>query len=195
MVKLNYLADMRPGEVCVMRACDIDMAGEIWIYTPHTHKMEHKDLSRRIAMGPLAQEVIRPSLTTNPAAYLFSPTLSEAERMETLAKARAELRKAKKLFPSWVERYARMAEARGRNTYADHYTEAAYRKAIHYACKMASIDPWNPNQLRHTRATEIRRLFGLEAAADALGHMDLSTSEIYAEKSLERAIEIARKIG
>ena len=46
---------------------------------------------------------------------------------------------------------------------------------------------WHPNQLRHTAATMIRRQYGAEAAQAILGHSELSTTEIYAEKNLEAA--------
>jgi integrase len=54
---------------------------------------------------------------------------------------------------------------------------------------------WHPHQLRHTKATEIRRLYGTEAAQSVLGHAKLNTTEIYAEKSREMAQQIMREIG
>lgn len=54
---------------------------------------------------------------------------------------------------------------------------------------------WNPNQLRHTRATEVRRRYGIEAASAVLGHSRLSTTEIYAEKCLKQAAKVAAEVG
>ncbi len=54
---------------------------------------------------------------------------------------------------------------------------------------------WHPNRLRHTAATTIRRQYGAEAAQAVLGHAQLSTTEIYAEKSLEAARAIMKEIG
>ena len=34
MVQIQQLAAMRPGEVVQMRACDIDMSGDIWLLPP-----------------------------------------------------------------------------------------------------------------------------------------------------------------
>jgi integrase len=34
MVRLQRLTGMRPGEVCIMRACDIDMTEDVWLYEP-----------------------------------------------------------------------------------------------------------------------------------------------------------------
>jgi integrase len=54
---------------------------------------------------------------------------------------------------------------------------------------------WHPNQLRHTKATEIRKQFGLEAAQCILGHTAANITEVYAERDHEKAREVARKIG
>ncbi|MCX7424739.1 MAG: tyrosine-type recombinase/integrase [Planctomycetia bacterium] len=54
---------------------------------------------------------------------------------------------------------------------------------------------WSPNRLRHTAATEIRQRFGLEAAQVTLGHSQADVTQIYAEKDLTLAAEVARKIG
>jgi integrase len=54
---------------------------------------------------------------------------------------------------------------------------------------------WSPNQLRHAAATEARKLFGIESASTMLGHARLDTTQIYAEKNLTLAIELAKKLG
>jgi integrase len=54
---------------------------------------------------------------------------------------------------------------------------------------------WFPNQLRHTRATDIRKIFGLEAARVVLGHAAANVTQIYAERDAEKAREVARAIG
>ncbi len=39
MIRLQRLTGARPGEVCAMRACDIDMTGAVWLYRPpHTRR-------------------------------------------------------------------------------------------------------------------------------------------------------------
>ena len=57
------------------------------------------------------------------------------------------------------------------------------------------LEDWAPNRLRHTAATEIRKTFGLEGAGAALGHSKLDVTQIYAEKNMSLAREIARKVG
>ena len=54
---------------------------------------------------------------------------------------------------------------------------------------------WSPNRLRHTRATEIRKEFGLEAAQVILGHSAADVTQVYAERDAAKAIEVARKTG
>ena len=34
MIRLQRLTGARPGEVCAMRACDLDMTGAVWLYRP-----------------------------------------------------------------------------------------------------------------------------------------------------------------
>lgn len=38
MIKLQRVTGMRPGELVIMRPCDIDMTGDVWIYSPFDHK-------------------------------------------------------------------------------------------------------------------------------------------------------------
>jgi integrase len=55
---------------------------------------------------------------------------------------------------------------------------------------------WQPHQLRHTAATEIRREFGLEAAQIALGHSSaLVTEAVYAERDMAKVEQVMMKIG
>jgi integrase len=57
------------------------------------------------------------------------------------------------------------------------------------------VSRFTPNQIRHTAATRIRRLFGLEAAQTVLGHAKADVTQIYAERNLKLAEDIAMKIG
>jgi len=54
---------------------------------------------------------------------------------------------------------------------------------------------WHPHQLRHSRGTEVREGYGLDAAQAVLGHAEAKVTEIYAEVNLDRAIEVARLTG
>jgi integrase len=167
MVELQWLTGMRPGEVCHMRPGDVDRKGEVWVYTPHTHKTEHKEKSRRIAIGPQAQTVLAKYMMRAPASYCFITSAC--------------------LFPD--------GSGPGRLTpkrpmYADRYL-----RFIWYACDKAGVELWKPNQLRHSWATRMRERYGIEAASDGLGHSSVDITEIYAERSLKRAIDVAKEVG
>ena len=54
---------------------------------------------------------------------------------------------------------------------------------------------WHPNQLRHLRATEVQRDFGLEAAQVALGHSRADVTQVYAERDLALAEKVAAEVG
>jgi len=76
-----------------------------------------------------------------------------------------------------------------------HYGVDAYRNAIHRACDRGGLPRWSPNQLRHTAGSAVRAQFGLEGAQAVLGHSDMKTSEIYAERLQGLAIEAVKKLG
>jgi integrase len=99
MVRLKLACAMRPGELVIMRASDLNMAGPVWEYRPGSHETEHHQgkAPRVIMFGPRAQEVIRPFLCLDISGYPFSPRRAEAERSD---ERRAERRT--KLWPSCV---------------------------------------------------------------------------------------------
>ena len=63
------------------------------------------------------------------------------------------------------------------------------------ACEAAGVPLWHPHQLRHSRATDLRRQFGIEAARVTMGHASLDATEIYAEADVERSRQIALEVG
>lgn len=184
MVQLQHLCGARPQEVISIRPCEVDTSGEIWLYQPRGHKMEHLDRRKVIMIGPRAQEVLRPWLERDADAYCFVPAETSAWHYRRVRrKATSEVPKAggktsaRKLRPGLK------------------YTRHSYRVAVQRACKRAGITPWSPRQLRHTRATMIRQAYGLEAAKAVLGHSDTKITEIYAERDIELAMRIMREIG
>ncbi len=75
------------------------------------------------------------------------------------------------------------------------WSQKSFRNAIINACKRASVPRWTPHWLRHTALTRIREEFGAEAAQVIAGHQHLSTTELYAQKSFKRAVEVMQKVG
>jgi integrase len=65
IIDLQLLTGARPGEICMMRGCDLDMTGAIWVYRPESHKTQHHGHRREIYLGPRTQAVLKPFLNTN----------------------------------------------------------------------------------------------------------------------------------
>jgi integrase len=186
MVQVQRLTGARPGEVCLMRGCDLDTTGDVWLYRPHYHKTRHRGKDRIIAIGPRAQQVIKPFLQLDTQAYLFSPREAIEEKRRHMRANRKS-----KVQPSQVSRKRRKPKRRP----GERYTTAAYGNAVRRACERAGVENWHVHQLRHTHATEVRRRFGLEAAQVALGHAQANVTEIYAERNVGLAVTVAQQIG
>jgi len=82
MIQLQWFSGMRPGEVVQIRTADLDTTGSIWEYRPAEFKTDHIEdaPARVVALGPRAQEIIRPWLRTDLAAPLFQPIEAEQHR-------------------------------------------------------------------------------------------------------------------
>jgi integrase len=187
MVQVQWLAGMRPCEVTMMRACDIDRnSSKAWVYRPESHKTEHHGIARLIFLGPQAQAILGTFLNRDPRAYLFSPR-------EAMAgfRARQRAQRQTKVQPSQLCRKKR----RPKKGPGFRYTVDSYRRAIESGCRRAGVPHWHPNQLRHTKATEIRREAGLEAARVVLGHRSPQMTELYAEIDVDKAAEVMARLG
>ena len=187
MIQLQLLTGMRPGEVVLMRGCDLDITGKVWEYVPQSHKTQHHGKQRMVFIGEKAQEILWPFLKNDVQSYLFSPIDARREFNEELRKNRKT-----KVFPCEQKRKPKINPKRKPG---EHYTTVTYGGAIKRACKAAGIPAWAPNRLRHNAATNIRREFGIEAARTVLGHSSAVTSEIYAEMDFDSARAIMAKIG
>jgi integrase len=214
MIRLQLLCGMRPGEVCIVRPCDISMRTDgVWVYRPAQHKNAWRDKSRVIFIGPEGQEVLRTFLDRPAESLCFTPSESEVERSAT----RRENRKT----PMTPSQAARQPKPRH---YTDKYTADSYGKAVRRACRhrmpadlraprnmkesieirsarlrrrveWESANVWSPNRLRHLRATMVRERFGLEVASVVLGHSGLKVTEVYAQRNEQAAADAIRQIG
>lgn len=189
MVRLQRLTGMRPGEVCNLRECDLEsLPDAMLLYRPIRHKTKHKGKKRLIIIGPKARLILAPYLG-NGDQYVFSPQRSII-----------------------IEMAKRGIKRRAPVTAGDQYTNDSYRRAVTRGCELAYPAPknvdvpaksawrqkhnWSPNQLRHSLATEVRQSEqSLESVAAVLGHANISTSEIYAERNMQMAVEIMKRIG
>lgn len=181
MIEVQRLTGARPGEVCILRPQDLDRSGKVWIYRPADHKNAWRDgaPAREIYIGPRGQAILAPFLFRKPEAFVFSP--AEAERARH-ASCRTHRRQPNKK-PATPRRIR------------DRYTTASYRRCIDRACTAAGVPTWAPNQLRHTRATELRKAYGLEIARLVLGHSDITTTQIYAEADRVKAMQAMGDVG
>jgi integrase len=204
MVRFQRFTGARPGEVCLVRPCDVDKSGEVWFYRPESHKTEHHDRSRVVAIGPNAQAVLAPYLLRAQSAYCFSPRESEVKR-------RLAAHDARQTPLSCGNRPGSNLKSRPKREPSESYSVDSYRRAIHRACKKLNqvreseaaknganatlIPVWSPNQLRHSVGTQVRAEFGLEASQVVLGHAKADVTQVYAERDLKLATEVAMRIG
>jgi len=194
MIEAQLLCGCRPHEICEIRVTDIDVSDPaVWALRPQRSKSEHHndeddpDRDRVIYLGPRCQAILKPFMMTAAMGYLLSPIRSEAERNER----RKELRKS----PMTPSQAKRKPKRRTRAPIRDHYDVASYRRAIRRACIKAGVPIWGPHRLRHNAATAIRARFDVETSSTVLGHSDLHTIAIYAEKNQALAKQVMREVG
>ncbi len=187
-VQVQWWCGARPAEVLAMTRRQLDATGPTWLYRMAKHKGSWRGRERVVAIGPKAQEFLRPRLRLELDEPLFSGRAAWAE-------FRAEKRKARKTPRTKQtedrERRAALAEPVG-----ELLDVAEYRRAIHRACTRAGVPPWSPHRLRHAAGTRIAKEVGIEAARAALGHADLSTTRRYANGAdVEIAKATASRLG
>lgn len=202
MVRFQRLTGCRPGEVCQLRPVDVERSGEVWQYRPESHKTQHHGRERIIYVGPQAQDVLLPYLLRDAQAHCFSPAESEQRRREE-----QRARRRTRVQPSQQHRRKARPVRQPRTAYnKDSYNRAITRgivkanaqrvkEAQQAGVEAVAVPHWSPNQLRHSKATEVRRQFGLEAAQVVLGHAKADVTQIYAERDSRLGAEVARRIG
>jgi integrase len=194
----------------------------VWTYRPSEHKTEHHGHDRVIFIGPKAQQVLMPFLLRPAEEYCFSPVEADQDRRAlrserrvtplscgnrcgtnrkesprkkpgshytTQSYGRAICQACRVAFPPQGELARREGETRmeykGRLTAEQKVSLKAWYRQHH----------WHPHQLRHNYATYVRKQFGLEAAQVLLGHSKADVTQIYAERDMDRATQVAAKIG
>jgi integrase len=205
MVRLQLLSGARPGEICRMRAAELDVTGPVWEYKPARHKNAYRGLPRTIFIGPQAQAILKPFLKLDLNAPIFSPADAMKERY-------ADLRAKRKtpVQPSQQSRKKRRPQIRP----GEAYTTQSYARSIARAVERCNQDlrqrankerrelrpdelvpHWHPNQLRHAAGTRVRKEMGLETSGAVLGHTRMSATEVYAVRDQDIARQAAAKLG
>jgi integrase len=168
MLRVQVLTGARPGEVRLMRPCEVERApadptareAGVWLYRPEAHKKQHEDedeTTRVIPIGPQAQAILTPYLAAqpDPAGYVFR-------------------------------------NRHGRPFAGEYYARFVRKARVKAGIKMRIV----PNSLRKGRAVAVRKDFGLEAAQSTLGHRNRETTErFYSETPIEAAIRAAKELG
>lgn len=205
MVKLQRACGARPGEIVSITPSMVKQSGEVWEIHFTEHKTAWRDKSRIVYLSDEAYAILKPYLDRPADQFCFSPKESLRMKRQKLTEQRVTPLSCgnrpgsnRKRKPKW-----------GPN---DNYTANTYRQAIQRGCKKAFPLPkgtkskaaikawwdeylWNPNQLRHSFATQVRREVGIEEARVLLGHSNIETTEIYAEQDKSKAIEALRRLS
>lgn len=225
LVEFQRLTGCRPGEACRVRWRDIDTGGAVWLYRPPQHKGSWRGKVRTIAIGPKAQALLREYFTPNIDDPLFSPRRAIEELNAQRSANRKTPRYPSHMRRNSQKRIGTKrkrppAECYNRLSYATAVDRACDRaflptgelerrpgESVAKWWKRLTVEQrdavkvwrkahrWHPNQLRHSFATRVRKLHGLEAAQVLLGHSRADVTQVYAERNEALAAEIASSIG
>jgi len=131
MVELQRLTGMRAGEVVIMRTCDVDVTGTLWVYKPCEHKTDRHGHERTIYLGQQAQSILRPFLSRELAEYIFRPADAVlAKRAERTANRRTRLSCGNRVGSRKRKTHLKRAPR-------ERYDSESYRRAVWYACDAA----------------------------------------------------------
>lgn len=132
MISFQRLVGCRPNEVSIVRPIDVDRTKDVWLYVPESHKTEHHDRQRIIAVGPKAQAILTPYLLREAESYCFSPRDAEQKR-------RSELHLNRQTPLSCGNRPGTNRKTKPKHKVGERYTVDSYRRAIHRACDLAFL--------------------------------------------------------
>jgi integrase len=203
LVQIQLLTAARSGELVILRPCDIDMSGRIWVYTPTQHKTAHHGHGRKIYIGPRGQEILRPFLLRSLKAYCFSPAEAMAEwRDKAFINRKTPLPQGNRAGTNVKDMPERQPGKHYTPTGLGHTIAKAIKKAFRPEGmsdkefkKWKPPQYWHPHQLRHNAATFLRKKFGLETARIILGHRSAVITEVYAEMDQQKAMEAIVRVG
>ena len=160
MIWTQLYCGCRPGELVIMRPCDITFGDRIWKYEPSRHKTEHLNKRRVIYLGPKAQAQIRPFLHDRESEdFLFSAAEAEQER-------RAAKRRNRKSYESCGNRPGTNRRRHPKQQPGDRYTTGTYADAVQRACFRAIPAP--PHLMSRKKKRQKTRLTDREKARLAI---------------------------
>ncbi len=186
MIRVQVSTGMRPGEMCMIRPCDIEQRADgIWVYRPESHKTKHRGKIKEVPIVGDAKLALKPFLDRADDAYCFSAK-------ESRQWYRGQRTAGRTTPTSCGDKVGTKRKTNPKRQPGNKFNKDSYRRAIQRAAEKAGTDHWFPYQLRHTAAAVVREALGVEAAQALLGHSRPSMTEHYAKVSLNKAIEAAK---
>lgn len=200
VVTVQLLTGMRPSEALAMRACDLKMDGPVWEYavTSAVNKMTHKRRRRVVMIGPRAQAVLKPFISDDPQAFILTPNKNRRKQYCLPGYRRAINRACEVAYgmPKMLRVIWRTVNSMVKaKKITEEQRDSKRRELSAAASEWRAENCWSPNRLRHSFGTAARKEAGIEAASAALGHGNLSTTEIYAERNDGAARDLVGRIG
>jgi integrase len=121
VVRVQWACGARGGELLQMRPCDIDRDGEIWRFTPHSHKNQWRGKQRVILLGKDAQAILLPLLANRgPEEFVFNPRDSRDQaRVRTAYDSN-----------TYVRQVARASKRAGVSSWSPHQIRHAYATRV-----------------------------------------------------------------
>jgi integrase len=168
MVRLQLLSGARPGEVCRVSTGELGRDGRAEVPTKY------------------GVDVL-----TAPGCWCWVPGRHKVRRKRIVIYCLGP--RAQALLGPWLK--ADPAAPLFRNAAGHPHTPDGYAHLIARLCRKLGVEAFAPNRLRHTYLTEARRRFDLDMARASVGHADQATTTRYAQRDLDAAGEVARRIG
>ncbi len=161
---------MRPGEACSLRVGEVDRSREPWLYRP-VSKTLHLDRDRKVWIGPRGREVLGPMIDAVGSVAGGGGASTACGFVFVLPKYRGEgtVRVSEKFL----------------------------RERVAAACERARVPVFTPNQIRHTKATEVHERYEDDAAvAAALGNSAEVARQVYVDSPRDAvAKRVAEELG
>jgi integrase len=195
IVRTHWYIGGRPSELVAMRPEDLDRSEEVWTYSPASHKNQHREKPLTYWIGPKCQALLLPLLERcGPGELVFRyPPRVYAKKG---GGGTADHHEPRATIPITEATATAPHPQRGKSR---PISRREYGRRVKKACEAAGVKPWTPHQLRHARATEVRRIYESNAAAAAaIGDSEEVTRAIYTAGSgvpNEVARRIARETG
>lgn len=207
-IQFMLFTGARPGEAIMAKWSEIDSKGEVWICRPGQHKSKHKGKGRQIVIGPQCQQVLNGIRELTRSDFVFDPQIAMDEFSRRAYGDHAKARRVGSHYSTFSlgtairtaceKAFGCPEELTVKATLKPMPNESAkgFAQRRKRAAAWRKLNCWHPNQLRHTKATQVREQSDLETAQIILGHSSKTTTErYYAELDISRALEQAQQFG